>query len=382
MRLQLIALAAALLPAGTARAQPEVHAAADTQVYADDDHVFVITPQAAASATLDDDGSEVHARAVVDVVSAASVDVISNATARFTEVREEGSAGGARRFGEWLGGVDYRYSHEPDYVSNGGTLSVERRLGGADTVGRASYGLIHDRVGRSGTPMDVWSERLISQSADLALTQNLGQRTVARVGYSLVRQDGTMEKPYRYVPLFDQAGLDAADADGATLGLDTFDRYRLPERPPEEVPDARTRHALSMMLLRYIAAWDGSLRGDLRLYTDSWGMYAVTLESGAVVPFGGRWTLELLGRLHQQSSVDFWRRVYVVDDAGELPRWRSMDRELGGQLGAVLGTTVAVTLGRWVLYGELQAIHRRYPDFLLLDARSAAVGMLGARWNP
>lgn len=382
MRLQLIAVAAALLPARAAGAEPEVHAAADTQVYADDDHVFVITPQVAASAALDDDGSEVHARAVVDVVSAASVDVISNATARFTEVREEGSAGGAHRFGEWLGGVDYRYSHEPDYVSHGGTLSVERRLGGADTVGRASYGLTHDRVGRSGTPMDQWTGRLISHAADLAVTQNLGQRTVARVGYGLVRQDGTMEKPYRYVPLFDQAGLDAADADGATLGLDTFDRYRLPERPPEEVPDARTRHAVSMMVLRYIAAWDGSLRGDLRLYTDSWGMRAVTLESGAVVPFSGRWTFELLGRLHQQSSVDFWRKVYVVDDAGELPRWRSMDRELGGQLGAVLGTTVTVSLGRWVLYGELQGIHRRYPDFLLLDARSAAVGMLGARWNP
>jgi hypothetical protein len=381
MRLQLTLLVLVAAPRAVS-AEPDVHASADTQVYADDDHVVVITPQVAASADLDDDGDEVHARAVVDVVSAASVDVISNATSRFTEVREEGSAGGKRRIGEWLAGLDYRYSHEPDYVSNGGVLSVERRLGGADTVGKATYGLTHDRVGRSGTPFDVWSERLISHSADLAVTQNLGQRTVARVGYTLVRQDGTMEKPYRYVPLFDQAGVDAAREDGVALDLDTFDRYRLPERPPEQVPDQRTRHALSLLVLRYVAAWDGSLRGDLRLYADSWGMQAATLESGAVIPFGGRWTLELLGRLHKQSSVDFWHKIYVVDGAGELPRWRSADRELGSQLGGLVGSIVSVRLGRWALYSELQAIHRRYPDFLMLDARSALVGMLGARWNP
>ena len=152
MRLQL-SLAALLLIAGcgcAGRAR-ETHVRLDTMLYHDSDHVDVISPQVAAAAALDDEGGSVSATAVVDVVTAASVDVVTEATPGFTEVREEGDLRVAKRVGTWLPGARYRYSHEPDYVSHGGGLSFEERLGGADTTLTGSLDLTHDTVGRHGT---------------------------------------------------------------------------------------------------------------------------------------------------------------------------------------------------------------------------------------
>ena len=117
--------------AGATRA---THVRLDTMLYHDSDHVDVISPQLAAGAALDDDGGSVSATVAVDVVTAASVDVVSEATPGFTEVREEGDLRVAKRVGGWLPGAHYRYSREPDYLSHGGGLSFESRLGSADTT--------------------------------------------------------------------------------------------------------------------------------------------------------------------------------------------------------------------------------------------------------
>jgi hypothetical protein len=345
----------------------------DTMLYHDSDHTDVISPQVAAAAALDDDGGSVSATSVVDIVTAASVDVVSEATPGFTEVREEGDLRVAKRVGEWLPGARYRYSHEPDYVSHGGALSLERRLGSADTTLTASFDLTHDTVGRHGTDFDVFSRTLWTGAGEVGLTQVLDPSTLVRAVATLTVQDGYLAKPYRYVPLFDPSTPTAA------LGLATFDRARLPERPPEQVPGERVRGAVGARALRYLGAMDGSLRLDYRLYFDDWGMWAHTVELGLRLPLGADWLAELSSRSYFQTSVWFWQRAYVMPASGELPEWRTVDKELSEQLAETLSARAEWRVGRVVLDGELAGTYDRFLDFLFLDWRVAVVLRLGAR---
>jgi hypothetical protein len=374
-----LAAAAALHAAGAARADDDGAVSLDTLVYSDTDNVLVVSPQVTARRALDDDGGEAVARAVVDVVSAASVDVVSQATPRFTEIRRAADLAASHRVGGLLPGLRYRFSDEPDYRSHGLGGSVARDFARHDTTIALAYDLTLDTVGRSGTPFDVWSRRLTTHAAELSWTQVLGPRAVGRVAYSLVYQDGYMEKPYRYVPLFEPMTLADLDARGVTLDADNVAEYRVPERPPEEVPDRRARHALAMRALRYVDGV-GAVQGDYRLYLDSWGMQAHTGAAAIRIPLG-RFRIDVEDRLHWQGPVDFWRRAYTVGADGAIPAWRTMDRDLGGYLQDTLRVRGQVELGDFTIYVMAGGMATRFFDYLLLDWRFALLGEVGARWR-
>jgi hypothetical protein len=194
-----------------------------------------------------------------------------------------------------------------------------------------------------------------------------------------VVQDGYLEKPYRYVPLFDPDTLASLAADGMTLDGDNFSMYRLPERPPEEVPDRRVRHAIALRGVRYVPRF-GALQGDYRFYVDSWGMQAHTVDATLRLPLG-RYRLDIEDRLHWQSAVDFWRRAYTVDAAGEVPRWRTVDRDLGGYLQDTLLVRGQLDMGSLEIYALGGAMLTRFTDYLFLDWRLALIGETGLRWS-
>ena len=379
MRLQLTVLLATLTEPGLAHADDPTMLSFDTLVYSDTDNVLVVSPQVAARRALDDSGGEASARVVVDVISAASVDVVSQATNGFTEVRREVDLAASHRIASLLPGLRYRYSDEPDYRSHGFGGSLARDFADHDTTIALSYDLSLDTVGRSGTAFSDWSRDLATHSAELSWTQVLGARTVGRLAYTLVMQDGYLEKPYRYVPLFDPDTLASMAADGMTLDGDNYASYRLPERPPEEVPDWRVRHALAVRGVRFVPGL-GALQGDYRLYVDSWGMQAHTGDVTLRLPVG-RFRIDIEDRVHWQSPVDFWRRAYTVGAAGEVPRWRTVDRDLAGYLQDTLQVRGQLDLASLEVYALAGAMVTRFSDYLFLDWRLALIGETGLRWR-
>ena len=106
-----------------------VHVSSEAAGYADSDHVFVLTPSIAGSVAKPAAGWSVDASYLVDVISAASVDVVSTASRRWEEeVRQAGSLGGSWKkdsFGISATGVA---SFEPDYVSWAAGLSLSQDL--------------------------------------------------------------------------------------------------------------------------------------------------------------------------------------------------------------------------------------------------------------
>jgi uncharacterized protein DUF3570 len=378
-----LALGGALAAAGASRraAAQETKVTLDTMVYHDTDHVDVVSPQLSAWAPLDSRGGEVSVTGVVDIVSAASVDVITEATPGFTEVREEGDLRISKRLGDWLPGAHYRYSHEPDYLSNRGGLSLQRPLRTEDTTLTVGLDVTYDQVGRHGTSFESFERTLWTVAAELGVTQVVDPRTLVRLVYSLTVQDGYLAKPYRYVPLFDAAGLAAAAADGVSLDATSFDRYRLPERPPENVPDLRVRHAVGVRGLRYLPGIDGSVRLDYRIYLDDWGMWAHTVEAGLRFPAGKTLAFELSSRTNYQTSVWFWEKEYLVSGPGVAPQYLTVDKDLSSSLAETLGARAAWRHGRLEVHANVDVTYQRFFDYLFLDSRTAFVTTAGVRWD-
>ncbi len=383
MRLQLIAGAALLaIAAGPARAvadeQTGWRVAADSLLYSDTDNVLIVSPQVAVHRDLDDDGGVASGRVVVDAVSAASVDVISQATTRFSEVRTEVDLGLKKPVGPHVGSLTYRYSHEPDYDSHGLGFGLQRELGTSDSVLGLGYDVSLDTVGYTGTPSDAFSERLTSHTLVASFTQVLDRETLLRGVYTLSLQRGYMEKPYRFVPLFDRAGIEAAAADGVTLDLHSFDRYRLSLRPAEEVPDARTGHAGAMRLMRYVDRLPGSVRIDYQFFGDDWGVRAHTIEPAVQWKRTRGQTVAAYARVYLQQAARFWQRTYVVED-GNVPRFRTLDRDLSDYYVFTGGARFEWRGSRLSAYADASAMETVYSDYLFLTSRFALVVQGGLR---
>jgi hypothetical protein len=196
--------------------------------------------------------------------------------------------------------------------------------------------------------------------------------------YSLTVQQGYMEKPYRQVPMFDAATL----ASAPRLTADNFDDYRLPTRPPEQVPDLRVGHALGARFLQSIDSFEGSLRVDYQFYFDDWGLtgHAAELALTATVTDGVR--LVPYGRFYVQTATTFWRREYTVDASGQIPQFRSLDRDLGSYHSLTGGGRLEWQSGEWGGYVDGALMWTHFDDFIFLDDRIAVLGQVGLRWSP
>lgn len=185
-------------------------------------------------------------------------------------------------------------------------------------------------------------------NANLGVTQLLTPMTVVLLGYGFTIQGGTLSNTWSSVPL----------ADGT--------------RGDEIVPRRRLRHAISGRLLQWLP-WQGALKLGYRFYADSWGSTANTVD-GALSQRVGALTLEVGGRYHRQSAVDFFGTVF--DPAGT--GFRTSDSDL-----AALRATAVSAGARWDqpighrghrLYFALTGEHYVRTNDLHVDFVSGALG--------
>jgi hypothetical protein len=264
---------------------------------------------------------------LVDVVSAASVDIVSTASQRWHEIRNAGTLEAEYKphdFGISIGGSG---SAEPDYLSYGIGIAATQDLNEKNTTLQLGYGYSHDLAGRSGTPFSVFSRPLERGTFNAGVSQVLDRATVFSVAADSVFENGDQSKPYRYIPMFTQA-LAAQAPVGASIAWVTANR--LPERPLEQLPLSRQRFALTGRLGHRFTA--STLRLEERLYDDSWSLVASTSDARWIFDVGRRFALWPHARFNVQSAVNFWQRAYVSNSTSssfDLPQFRTGDRELG-----------------------------------------------------
>jgi hypothetical protein len=342
--------------------------------YADTDHVFVLTPSIAGSVYDPTAGWKVAGQYLVDVVSAASVDIVSTASRRWEEVRNAGTLNAAYKPGTLGVSADASFSSEPDYLSLNAGGSVTKDLFDKNLSLLVGYGYGHDVAGRTGTPYSVYSHPLDRHSFKGGLTLVLDRATIASFVGDVIVEDGDQSKPYRYIPLFAPGQFVPR---GAPFSVVT--RLRVSERPIEQLPLSRERFAVSGRLAHRFRF--STLRLEERLYVDSWGLMATSTD--------GRYLIDVrrveLGphlRVHAQTAVDFWQRAYALGPGFTYPSLRTGDRELGPLFNVTAGGSLRIGIGppahprAWTLGLDLDATSTHYLDDLYITERIAGLGAL------
>jgi len=368
---------AALSFGAITRAQSDyvVRASSETAQYGDTDHVFVTTPSIAGSVEKPAAGWRIDGSYLVDVISAASVDIVSTASRRWNEVREAGTLGATYKPGTFGVSVSGAVSDEPDYVSWATGVLLTQDLMEKNLTLLAGYDHAHDVAGRTGTPFSVFSHAIDTEGVKAGASLVLDRATIGSAIVDAAFVNGDTSKPYRYIPLF-------APGTAVPVGasIDLVNALRVSERPLEQLPLTRNRYALTLTLAHRFHA--STLRLEARLYDDTWGLRSQTTDARHIFDVGRRFEIGPHVRVSNQSAVDFWQRAYTLGPGFDYPTYRTGDRELGplynltGGGGVRLGIGPARAPMKWSLGFEVEATYSRFLDDLYLTSRSSVLGAL------
>ncbi len=354
-----------------------IKASSEIAAYRDSFAVSVVTPTIAASVESPTAGWSVNGRYLVDVVSAASPDIVSTASRRWSEVRHAGSVGGAYKPATFGIAVNAAASSTPDYLSLNGGGQTSLDLDEKNWTLLAGYSFGQDRIGRTGTPFSMFSRSLDSHLLTAGVTRVLTPAAILGFVFDATFESGDQSKPYRYIPLFDK---DVARSIPAGASPTLVAETRLNEKPLERLPLERRRLALTT---RFAHRSDlGTLRLEERIYADTWGLFASTSDARFMFDLSKRVIVWPRLRFHTQSAVSFWQRAYVGEPGGGVPEYRAGDRELGALMTVGTGLGARWMLGRVgnendvALTTSLDGYWTKFADALYVTERFSALGVV------
>ncbi len=338
-------------------AEPKLESSAAIYVRTDTDRTQVVSPVATAKATIGE-RNHIELTYAVDVWTSASIDVRTSATGRVREQRDEIRVGYDHTLRMGTVGLSYRFSHEPDYLSNSGTLSATTELRDKSIALELALSAGGDIVGRSGDP--AFSQTIGYFDLFSSYTHVLTRATLLRLATQVRYEAGYLSSPYRWVSL-GGGGLCAH-----TAGLCV----------PEQHPSSRVRMA-AVGTLRQALSRRFSLGGSYRLYGDTWG----TLGHTGVLDLRARvhptTTVGLEQRAHSQGAASFYRAAYGEQPGGFVTRDRELSPLWNTRTTLFADIRVPTRSGADLLLGVLLAGGAiGYRDFVGLDRVAVAEATL------
>jgi len=359
-----------------------IHAGTEISAYSDTNHVNIFSPSVNGSITSPTSGWNVAGSFLVDFVTAASPDIVSEASSHYVERRYAGSLSGGYKPGLYGVSAFANISSEPDYLSITAGGAVLADLHDKLITPRLGYSHSDDTIGRSDTPFNVFHNKLYTNDFDASVSFVLSPTSVMVVGASLTTERGDQSKPYRYIPMFTSA---IAQRVPSGVPVDVVNFYRLPFRPVEQLPTERDRYALAVRFNHRFPS--ATLRMEQRLYDDSWMTKATSTDFRYIQDLGRYLRVWPHGRLHAQTAANFYQLAYtaIIDSQGKIivPTYRSDDRELGPLVTVTAGGGARVALGKaegntqfgLTVTGDL--MYTRFFEALFVTTRTAVYGALG-----
>ncbi len=347
--------------------------------YSDTDSVNVFTPAVEASIENPLVGWTAAGSYLIDIVSAASADIVSTASGHWVETRNAATLSGGYKPGTVGVTAAGSVSREPDYVSwtGGGIVALEL----ADKTANPTFGYSysHDTAGRKSTPFSVFSEKLARHSMNASLELILDPLTLLSFSVDAILERGPQEKPYRYIPLF-TASEALVVPRGASV--DTV-VHEMTGRTNENTPKSRNRVALSGRVAQRLSG--STLVLSERVYLDDWGLKASTTDLRFVIDASRRVFVWTHIRGHFQSGVSFWHRAYSASfpsTPSTIPTLRTGDRELSPLSAGTFGAGVRWNVGpaarmtAWSLVAQADLLTTVYSDALYIQNRQGYLGVL------
>ncbi len=290
----------ALLATRPIAAQSVAEADARSGIYEDTDATRIITTTAKVKVSPIEQ-FYLGGHYLADVVSSASVDVVSAATERWEETRHEGQGMAGYRDSERAASASYIYSVENDWRSHTGSVALSHDAFDHQLTIGLSGAFGYNEVGRADDLS--FDERMLTGTAHLEVAIVASAEDVFGLTYSFNYVSGYQASPYRYVRF--EGGLS-----GATLATG------------ERVPDQRERNALAARWNRHLVG-QTFLRTQARAYLDNWGVMSGTVGTEIVQGLVEVLELGVFVRGYLQSGARFYRGAYT-----EERTYMTSDREL------------------------------------------------------
>ncbi len=365
-----VALGLLALPTQARADDVRVKFDAEASGYLDTDATGVLTPGVGVDVSSVTSGWGFGGDFLVDVVTAASADIVATASPKWTDVRYVPTLNGHFKVGDVTLGAAAAASVESDYYAGSGTLSFSIDTLEKTVTPALSYSFGYDVAARRGTPLSVYSLELMRHAAAASVTFVVNKSTIFVPGLTAVLEFGDQEKPYRYLPTF-AAGTTVSNGASAA----EVDAARTSVRVAENSPDARQRYAGSALVAHRFD--NATVRVEERLYMDSWWLMATTTDFTLPVDVGDSIRLWPHARFHAQKGVSFWNRAYEMEETAQglrAPGLRVGDRELGPFLAASLGGGIRFMSNRVGVTLSADAVYTRFLDHLFIQDRLGGFG--------
>jgi hypothetical protein len=245
----------------------------------------------------------VSANYYIDLVSSASIDVVTTASP-YKEERHQASLGFDMLNGKTQYSLNFTNSDENDYTANQASFDISQDMFGDLTTVSLGFSRGWDEVSRRDD--DAFSERVDRRTWRLGLSQIVTPTLMMGLSYELVSDEGYLNNPYRSVRYLDS---------DSPVGY----AYQ-----PEVYPHTRVSNAASLSA-RYYLPYRAAVSGEFRLFTDTWGIDSTTAKIGYVHPWHEKWILEVGYRWYDQSAADFYSDLFPRADA---QNFLARDKEL------------------------------------------------------
>jgi len=251
----------------------------------------------------------VAANYYVDMVSSASIDVVTQGS-KYAEERKEASVSGQYMVDRSTLKLGYVSSEENDYDAATYSFGIDQSFfGDLTTIGfGVSFG--DDVVGQNTDPAFArdLQRRKYSINASQIVTKNL----LASVSFdsssdqclNLTEDETCLNNPYRSVRYLTESGGYLYQA--------------------ELYPHTRNSDALGIRAIYYLP-YRASIRAEARQFSDSWGVDADNFELRYLHPYREQWLFEVKYRIYQQSGADFYADLFPYVDA---QNYLARDKEL------------------------------------------------------
>jgi len=295
----------------------------------------------------------VSANYYVDMVSSASIDVVTTASP-YREERTQGSVALDMLNGKTQYSLSFTNSEENDYTANSASFDVSQDMFGDLTTLSFGYSRGWDEVRKRGD--EAFIEPVDRRTYRVGLSQIVTPALMMGLSYELVVDEGFLNNPYRSVRY-----LDPASPAGYAYQAEIY-------------PHTRTSSAASVRA-RYFLPYRAALHGEYRYFTDTWGIGAHTAEIGYTHPWTDKWIFELGLRFYTQGNADFYSDLFPRVDA---QNFLARDKELSSFSNQMisLGATYELSLGwKFLQRSTLSFFYDRmqfqYDDFRDLTSAGA-----------
>ena len=292
----------------------------------------------------------VNANYYVDMISSASIDVLSSASP-YKEKRTQYSLGGDYLRDKTTYSINYIDSDEPDYKAHTAIVGLSHDLFGDLTTVSLGYSRGWDVVGqratRTSAPVDVGHAD--HRNYSVGVSQIVTKRLILGINYDAITDEGYLKSPYRKARYCVDASCSAS----------AFEE--------QVYPRTRTSNAVAFDA-RYFLPYRAALHGNFRYFNDTWGIGAQTAEIGYLHPTKGPWTFDTSYRYYNQTRADFYSDLLPRAD---FQNFMARDRELATFHSHTFHVGASYEFARggwkWVQRGSLNLSYDRiqfqYEDF-------------------